>query len=421
MLLALFLMLFAQPLDEAEQAMQEGRYQMARHFYRQVLAVDSTSFQARYGLARTLAFDGEWRTADSLYSLLLERDPDNGDVLLGRGLVRGWLGQYDAAERDLRRVLELAPDYGDAWMALANVHLWQDQRAEALETLESWSERAPDDPAPRLRSAQVLVQARRFPEARAMLTRAKRLGAPEVEISRLMRLMARVPAPTPWQAELGFERTWFTPERALWWSTVASLRHEFSWGSFAGGVRTYHRYDEDDGAVFADAWMNLWRGAYVNLRPEVTVQPEVAPHADLYGELFQGLGAGWEASVFWRHVRYPSGFETDTGGGSLGKYLGGWYIRWRSQVDVEQSLFTNILALRRYLWSVDDFIEVWAGRSEKEQGVFLTTTSPGEEGSFGLARLQLFPLRHWGLGLTMAYQEGTPIVRTASASLFIRW
>ena len=75
------------------------------------LARQPDDSEARFLLARVLAWQGQPEQALPHYEQLLQREPDNADYLLGQGQALLWAGRPQRALVSLERAAEIAPDY----------------------------------------------------------------------------------------------------------------------------------------------------------------------------------------------------------------------------------------------------------------------------------------------------------------------
>ncbi|MCY0965987.1 tetratricopeptide repeat protein [Parathalassolituus penaei] len=82
------------------------------------------------------------------YSVALQKDPNNKDLLFARAMLLGELNQVEGLERDLRQILALDPDNAEAMNALGYTLVDKtDRLAEALPLLQKAYSLHPDSPA----------------------------------------------------------------------------------------------------------------------------------------------------------------------------------------------------------------------------------------------------------------------------------
>lgn len=113
----------AQGLDAARQQVQQRDYPAAQRTLEARLATAPDDDDARFLLARVLAWQGRSEQALPLYERLLARSPDQVDYLLGQGQALLWAHRPQDAVAVLERAQGLAPDYADVQQALAQARI----------------------------------------------------------------------------------------------------------------------------------------------------------------------------------------------------------------------------------------------------------------------------------------------------------
>ncbi|XQR91289.1 YaiO family outer membrane beta-barrel protein [Stutzerimonas urumqiensis] len=98
-------------LETARQQVENQQLDAARATLERHLAERPEDAEARFLLARVLAWQGRPLDALPLYDRLLAGDPDNADYLLGQGQALLWADRPQAAMVPLERAATLAPDY----------------------------------------------------------------------------------------------------------------------------------------------------------------------------------------------------------------------------------------------------------------------------------------------------------------------
>lgn len=87
----------------------------AERLLRQELASRTQDQEARFALARVLAWQGRYAEALREYDTLLAAQPANADYLLGRAQTLYWSGDLPQAVEAAAKAKAVAPDYLDAW------------------------------------------------------------------------------------------------------------------------------------------------------------------------------------------------------------------------------------------------------------------------------------------------------------------
>ncbi len=97
----------------------------------------------------------------------LARNPADLEARGWRGRVLAWKGKWAEAENEYRLVLQRAPDDVDILIAVADVLLWERKLQPALETIDQARARSASDPDVLLRRARILRALGRMRDARA--------------------------------------------------------------------------------------------------------------------------------------------------------------------------------------------------------------------------------------------------------------
>jgi YaiO family outer membrane protein len=155
--------------------------------------------------------------------------------------------------------------------------------------------------------------------------------------------------------EANYEYQNFNTDLSPWnWLSV-EYTHRFDWGSLLGRVNWADRYDDQAFQYEADAYVMLWKGAYLYLNYGVA-EEGFLPERRYGAELFWSLPKAFEASVGYRRLEYdPPTVDLYTG--SLGWYRGNWYYAvrpWVSHVEDETSL-SGAFLMRRYFATRHDY------------------------------------------------------------------
>ncbi len=156
-------------LVRGNQARQRGDYRGAIAEYRQAVAADASSPEARRTLAVALMKTGDNDGAAVELVAAVELDPESATLRYNLGRVLVDLGRLDEAVDAFQAAVERAPDYSDARFNLALALAGKDRYEEALGELESLLELDPWDQEVRVRYATVLESLKRFEAAEAAL------------------------------------------------------------------------------------------------------------------------------------------------------------------------------------------------------------------------------------------------------------
>ncbi len=108
---------FAQVPAAALAAVERRAYPEAERLLREQLAARPEDGEARFLLARVLAWQERHAVALREYERLLEAEPDNSDYLLGKAQTHVWNHEPQSALPLLARARRLSPGYADVWRA----------------------------------------------------------------------------------------------------------------------------------------------------------------------------------------------------------------------------------------------------------------------------------------------------------------
>ena len=108
----------AADLPTAQRQVSEQRLDAARATLEAHLAGHPGDSDARFLLARVLAWQGQSQQALALFAQLLASEPDNADYLLGQGQALLLAGFPRQALDSLERAARIAPDYPDVQQAI---------------------------------------------------------------------------------------------------------------------------------------------------------------------------------------------------------------------------------------------------------------------------------------------------------------
>jgi YaiO family outer membrane protein len=173
---------------------------------------------------------------------------------------------------------------------------------------------------------------------------------------------------TRWAASLHYEAQQIArePDEAYWHTVTAGIQRSLRGGSIAVQAVTTRRFDIDDQALVADAYHDLWAGAYANARVRYAPGAETLPVYALAAEVFQTIASS-EISASYQHQEFAVA-DVNTFGLGLGQYVGAGYLRLRSivaRIDDTWSPFVAFSA-RRYLGdTTDNSVELSLGIGEE--------------------------------------------------------
>lgn len=368
------------------------------------------SFDAAYARARAHANSGQSALALAEYDALLARAPGNVDVLLGRGIVLSRLARWPEAEADLTTAAQAAPEYADVWAALADLYRWSGRQAQAVDAYERLIALEPDAPAHRLARAALLPQAGRSLDARA--------ASPDA-----------VAAGYRWMANLS--SSWRDVGAGPRWNEqTVSVRHYLRGASLAFESLRAQRLAQTGHAWALDGYLDLWRGAYANLRYQRAPGARLFPANAGRVELYQALGQGWELALSDDLLGFDS--RVNIYGVGLARYSGNFYVQLRHQKIVSSGSSASngshgsgerLLGRYYYRGDADSYIELRVNRGRSDDALSLNGGRT-RSGGGGVDLMHYFT-RDWGGGIGASFSRdgdanGGP-ERGLSFALYRRW
>lgn len=386
--------LAATQFQQAQDALQSKDYAKATAIYQTILQTEQDSYEALYGLARSQAFAGNYQAAVETYTQALALYPDDPDALFGRGQAYIWLKQDELGQTDLRNLLTQKPDYQDAWQGLANLYRWRERNEEANALYSEWLSAYPNRSEPLVSRAYWYFQQRQFNLARADLIQARDLGAEASQIDPLLTRLNRQPGALPWEVRAIYEFQAFSEQNMPWHTGTGAVQYTFDRGTVSLEAIATQRFGKNDQGLAIDSFLDLWPGAYGNFRVQGVLDAEVLPQWDLLGEIYQSFLDTWEVSGAYRLMHYPAS-DVHFIQGSVGKYLGNWYLRAQPQLIFSPEGPGGILTLwgRYYYNTVDDYVELRTGFGRRIAVVGSDTGGAqlqGQTNVFGILTAQYF-------------------------------
>ena len=166
-------------LDEAGNALDEGRYEDALEKSEEALAQQPDDLEALGLRAAALAELGDWEKADDVYAQLMAREPNEPSWVLAAAevMIRQPGDDPDRLEAGMALLATIAGQAATderlhfEWLMLKAISLNQQGELEpALQTLEQALKLGPEDPEARLEHAVTLFDLGRFVPAKQELT-----------------------------------------------------------------------------------------------------------------------------------------------------------------------------------------------------------------------------------------------------------
>lgn len=158
------------------------------------------------------------------------------------------------------------------------------------------------------------------------------------------------------QVTFNYEYENFNKDFTPWDWYSFEYGHRFDWGTLIGRVNQAHRYDLNDTQYEADAYVNLWKGAYLYLNFGVTSDDDFLPQRRYGAEIFFSLPKNFEMSGGMRRLEFEN-VDVNIFTGSVGYYSGNYYYAARPWVAVQpdDTSVSLSLLMRRYFATRNDY------------------------------------------------------------------
>ena len=164
-----------------------------------------------------------------------------------------------------------------------------------------------------------------------------------------------------WRAGFSYGFEDFTGARDTWHAATVHVGRRFARGTVIGEFVYARRFHQDRGGLAIDAYHDLWRRAYGNVRVQRVPGGGVVPKTDVAGEAFQGLPGGWEISGGYRRMAFDSN-ASDIWSAGVARYAGDWYLRARALLIPRPGTTGAVLvSVRRYLATPEEYLDVLVG------------------------------------------------------------
>lgn len=115
---------------------------------------DGLNFDETFFLARDLAFNNEHETARLLCNYILNELPNYADVRTLKARTLAWDKNYKKAESELLEVIKRTPYYSDSYLALMDVYWWSNQDNKGISIAKQGLKNKIDDPQLGVKLAQ---------------------------------------------------------------------------------------------------------------------------------------------------------------------------------------------------------------------------------------------------------------------------
>jgi tetratricopeptide (TPR) repeat protein len=232
--------------------------------------------------------------------------PDDFEAHGWRGRLLAWKGRWFEGETEFKLVLDKFPDDIEMLTALADVLFWQQKNAEALQTLDQARKISPEDPEILSRRARELALLGRTPEARWEYRRTLQLDSQNADARTGL---AGLREKTKHELRIGEDVDVFNYTDAGQTQGVSlSSRWNQRW-STVFGVNTYQRFGQDAVKFLASTAFHVNAQDWITMGGAVANTQGVVPTSEAffeYGHGFRiekswlrGLESSYQQHWFW--------------------------------------------------------------------------------------------------------------------------
>jgi tetratricopeptide (TPR) repeat protein len=223
-----------------------------------------------------------------------------------RGRLLAWKGRWSEGETEYKLVLEKVPNDTDILTGLSDVLLWQKNYTEALQTLDQARTISPSDPEILSRRARVLALLGRTPEARSEYQQTLLFDKHNADARTGLDGLSEN---TKHELRFGEDVDLFSYADAGQTQGVSlNSRWNPRW-STVFGISTYQRFGQDAVKVLASTAFHLTPRDWFNVGTAVANSQSVVPTNEAffeYGHAFriesrrvQGLESSYQQHWFW--------------------------------------------------------------------------------------------------------------------------
>jgi tetratricopeptide (TPR) repeat protein len=244
-------------------------------------------------------------TALKVVELRLADEPEDLEAHGWRGRLLAWKGRWSEGEAEYKRVLEKVPNDTDILTGLADVLLWQQKNTEALQVLERAQAISPSDPEILGRQARVLALLGRTVEARSQYQKTLQFDSQNKDARAGL---ASLREPTKHELRVGDDVDFLSyASNGQTESVSLNSRWNQRW-STNFGLSTYQRFNQDAVKVLASASFHVRAQDWVGLGGAVANHQGVVPTSESffeYGHAFRfenwvrGLESSYQQHWYW--------------------------------------------------------------------------------------------------------------------------
>jgi len=232
--------------------------------------------------------------------------PDDFEAHGWRGRLLAWKGRWTDGEAEFKLVLDKFPDDTEILTALADVLLWQQNYPESLRVLDHARATSPADPEILSRRARVLSLLGRTSEARSEYRQILQLDSHNTDATTAL---AGLRENTKHELRVGEDVDFFNYTSAAQTQNISLSSHWNERWSTVFGVSTYQRFGQDAVKFLASTAFHITAQDWLSVGSAAANSQGVVPTSEAffeYGHGFRienrwlrGLESSYQQHWFW--------------------------------------------------------------------------------------------------------------------------
>ena len=229
---------------------------------------------------------------DAALTIVAERlatAPDDYEAHGWRGRLLAWKGGWSDAEAEYKLVLEKFPDDAEILTALSDVLVWQHKNAEALEVLNHAQQISPSDPEVLSRQARVLTLLGRTRDARSEYQQLLKFDPDNKEAKANLLENAR------YELRIGNNTDFLNFANSAETQNVTLTSHWNQRYSTTFGLSTYQRFGQDAFKFLGSGAMKVTAHTWAGIGGAVANDQGIVPT----NEAFFEVGHGFHLDNHW--------------------------------------------------------------------------------------------------------------------------
>lgn len=322
---------------------------------------DTVSSDGLFQAARKAAFDEkDYSKAKYFCFKALAQSPDYADIRIFLGRIYTWTNLYDSAKNCFETVLKNNPEHEDASIAFTDLEYWNNHYDDALKICNKALQFHPQSKDLLIRKAKVLIAARKFVEADAVINQLLAIDKNNTEARALADRIKDVSAKN--KIGISYDYTYFDKQFSDPWHLV-SLDYSRSTpiGSFAGRINYANRFKENGVQYEVDAYPHISKTFYSYISAGYSADAIFPKYRGGFS-LYANLPKSFEAEAGLRYLHFTD--DTWIYTFYLGKYYKNWLFSARTYLtpgsnNISQSY--NVAARYYYKGSAEDYVGLTLG------------------------------------------------------------